>query len=440
MVVVSLEDFVETVRQSGLVPETQFQQILTKQEDSPADPSSLCEELISSGLITPWQRDKLVSGKYRGFFLGKYKLLAELGAGGMGTVFLAEHRIMRHRVAIKTMAQRTIGNEGYRKRFEQEARAAATVSHPRVVRAFDFDVDRDIYFLVMEYVEGEDLQKIVHRDGIMPIPVAAECIRQAAEGLEAIHQAGLIHRDIKPSNLLVDLQGNVRILDLGLARIESDESPSLTLMHEARIIGTADFVAPEQARNSHHIDHRADLYSLGGTFYFLLTGRPPFATGSSMERVIDHQIKLPTDVRKLRSEVPAEVAYLCHKLLAKKPEDRMQSAAEVVEAIGNWLQRYENVVREVKPISPKKALPAEVATGGSSTISLGDRSRVTEELMLAEDEEMQPAPATADKRGNVGGEPDAKPSVDSEPDQVDDEPSPVAESSLFDELPPLPSA
>src|SRR5262245_30304720 len=298
MVAASLEDFVESVRKSGLVPEAQFQKILIGQEGPSADPTSLSEELINSGLITPWQRDKLVIGKYRGFFLGKYKLLAELGAGGMGTVFLAEHRIMRHRVAIKTMAQRTIGNESYRKRFEQEARAAAAVIHPRVVRAFDFDVDRDICFLVMEYVDGEDLQKIVHRDGIMPIAVAAECIRQAAEGLEAIHLARRIHRDIKPSNLLVDLQGNVHILDLGLARIESDDSPSLTLMHEARLIGTADFVAPEQARDSHQVDHRADLYSLGGTFYFLLTGRPPFATGSSMERVIDHQIKPPLDIRK----------------------------------------------------------------------------------------------------------------------------------------------
>lgn len=378
MSVASLEEFVEMIGKSGLIGNDQLQPFLARGDGSSEDPSSLSEALVAAGLLTSWQCDKLLVGKHRGFILGKYKILAPLGAGGMGQVFLAEHRVMRHRVAIKTMAKRRLGNDAYLKRFEQEARAAAAVEHPRVVRAFDFDAGPDLYFIVMEFVDGEDLQKIIDRDGIMPIPVAAECIRQTAEGLEAIHKAGLVHRDLKPGNLIVDPQGNVRILDLGLARMSEDDSSSLTLMYDAKMMGTVDYLAPEQARNSHNIDHRADLYSLGCTFYFLLTGRPPFVGGTSMERIIDHQIKPPTDVRELRAEVPVGVAELCHKLLEKKPDDRIQTAAEVVAALAAWLQRHEAV-----PASPTGSPTALRAVPAPSPAS--HRRTSDQELTLADD-------------------------------------------------------
>jgi serine/threonine protein kinase len=333
--------FPEALAKSKLVTDEQLQHLLAERPALADDPPALAEALTESGLITPWQRDKLLDGRYKGFFLGKYRILAQIGAGAMGSVFLGEHKVMRHKVAIKVLAKRLVGRDTYIRRFEQEARAAASVNHPRVVRAYDFDSSDDVHYLVMEFAEGEDLHKIVTRDGVLPIPVAAQCVMQTAEGLVAAHEAGLIHRDIKPSNLLVDPQGNVRILDLGLARIVDDDEPSLTLVHDSKMIGTVDYLAPEQARNSHHIDARADLYSLGCTMYFLLCGRPPFDDGTLTQRVIEHQTKLPIDIRQWRRDCPAELAFICHKLLAKKAEDRFQSAQEVVAALQHWLDRYE---------------------------------------------------------------------------------------------------
>lgn len=333
--------FREALAKSKLVGDEQLAGVLSLQPALANDPQALAEALSAAGYLTPWQRDKLLEGRYKGFFLGKYRILAQIGAGAMGSVFLGEHKVMRHKVAIKVLAKRLVGRDTYIRRFEQEARAAAAVNHPCVVRAFDFDSSDDVHYLVMEFAEGEDLQKIVTRDGVLPIPVVAQCVLQTAEGLAAAHEAGLVHRDIKPSNLLVDSQGNVRILDLGLARILDDDEPSLTLVHDSKMIGTVDYLAPEQARNSHHIDGRADLYSLGCTMYFLLSGRPPFDDGTLTQRVIEHQTKLPVDIRQRRRDCPAELAFICHKLLAKRAEERFQTAQEVVDALRSWLDRYE---------------------------------------------------------------------------------------------------
>lgn len=456
MPVASVDDLVALVKRSGLVGDDQLERFLAP-GSRPDDPAELADALAQASLLTPWQRDKLLAGRYKGFFLGKYKILAKLGAGAMGNVFLAEHRVMRHRVAIKTLATRAVGRDDYLRRFEQEARAAAAVNHPRVVRAYDFDSAGDVHFLVMEYVEGEDLQKIVLRDGALPIPVAAECIRQAAEGLAAAHEAGLVHRDIKPANLLVDSQGNVRILDLGLARLPiHDEQPSLTLVQDAKMIGTVDFLSPEQARNSHTIDLRADLYSLGCTFYFLLTGQPPFASGTLSQRLLEHQTMRAADVRKLRQDVPAELALICHKLLAKKPEDRYQTAAEVIAALGDWLNRNEGggagkVTRAAPP-------PA-------STARVGSPARIAAELRSSDDElafadggdtnaALQGSSSTASSRAGLPVEAakgeDELTLADDDPvntaDRGDDAPA-AAETPqvtsiadlLSEELPPLPA-
>ncbi|MDX1948486.1 MAG: serine/threonine-protein kinase [Pirellulaceae bacterium] len=339
MAAATVDDFRTLVQKSGLLSDEQIEAFLAESPLSADDPHTFAHALTNAGLLTPWQRDKLLEGRFKGFFLNKYRILAQLGAGAMGTVFLGEHKVMRHKVAIKVLARRLVGKSAYVKRFEQEARAAAAVNHPRVVRAYDFDCAGDVYFLVMEFAEGEDLQKIVTRDGVLPLPVVAECIAQTAEGLSAAHAAGLVHRDIKPSNLLIDGGGNVRILDLGLARLEDENEPSLTLAYESKMIGTVDFLAPEQARNSHHIDHRADLYSLGCTMYFLLSGQPPFNEGTLTQRVIEHQTKLPIDIRTRRKDCPAELAFICHKLLAKLPEDRFQTAQEVADALRDWANR-----------------------------------------------------------------------------------------------------
>lgn len=305
-------------------------------QDIPLD--DFCECLRKEAVLSDWQLSQLLEGKSRGFFLGKYKIIRQLGAGAMGAVFLAEHRQMKHHVAIKVLARRLLGKDRHLLRFEKEAQAAVRVNHPRIVRAFDLDHVDDIHFLVMEYVDGQTLQHLILREGPLSVPLAISFTRQIAEGLAAAHQGQLIHRDIKPANILIDPQKQVHILDLGLARIlDDDEESSLTLINGSRMIGTVDYLAPEQAMDCHHIDGRADLYSLGCTLFYMLTGQPPFADGTIPQRILAHQSQLPRDLRDMRSDCPADLSRICFKLLAKSPADRYASASALIEAIDLYL-------------------------------------------------------------------------------------------------------
>jgi serine/threonine protein kinase len=374
----SLEDFVELVKSSGLVEEAAWQRWHAQNAAACSDSEQMAESLVAAGLITPWHRDKLLEGKNRGFFLGRFKILGQLGAGSMGAVYLAEHTVMRHRVAIKVMASRLQGSTRHIERFEREARATAAVNHPRIVRAFDVEMSGDTPYLVMEYVEGEDLQKIVLRDGVMSPKVAAKCIRQSAEGLQAAHQAGLVHRDIKPSNILLDKSGEIHILDLGLARLDAGEEASLTMMHNSRALGTVDYLAPEQARDSHTVDARADIYSLGCTLYFLLTGHPPFDQGTIPQRLLAHQHQQPEDLCKVRDDVPEALAAICRKMLVKERARRYQAAAEVEADLAAFLAGKptslageEDLLRidlaeEEVPAPAKAAPPAEAPAAAAA--------------------------------------------------------------------------
>lgn len=340
----SLEEFVDTLQHSGLIEEAAWQRWYAQNSTAFATGDQIAQALVAQGLITDWQSGMLREGRWRGFFLGKYKILRQLGAGSMGAVYLAEHVLMRHRVAIKVMAQRLQKSQRHVERFQREAQATASVSHPRIVRAFDVEMSGNTPYLVMEYVEGEDLQKIIQDGGVLPVHEAAEIIRQSAEGLEAAHRAGLVHRDIKPSNILLDKQGQVHVLDLGLARLEADEEASMTLMHNSKALGTVDYLAPEQARDSHAVDARADIYSLGCTLYFLLAGTPLFNEGTIPQRILAHQTQPPPDVRKSRPEVPDDLIKILEKMLAKQRARRFASAGEVAAALEAFLAG--------KPVAP----------------------------------------------------------------------------------------
>lgn len=330
------DEFLDLFRKSGLIEPPALDRALAGMDF--ADARDAATKLVAAKLLTDWQAEKLLEGRVRGYFLGKYRLLKMLGSGAMGSVYLGEHVIMRHRVAIKVLARKLLSKPGYIDRFRQEARAAASVNHPRVVRAFDVDEVGDVHYLVMEFVEGENLRDIILRDGVPSCDAAAEYIRQTAEGLHAAHESGLIHRDIKPGNLILQSGNQVRILDLGLARLGDDDEMSLTILHDNKMIGTVDYLAPEQARNCHDIDCRADLYSLGCTLYYLLTGRPPFPSGTLPQRLMAHQATPPKNVRQRRPEIPEALAAICHKLLEKEPEKRFQTAAEVEQALAAFLR------------------------------------------------------------------------------------------------------
>jgi len=333
----------ELLEKSGLIAADSLTKALADFEtevgpEGKGDGSKFLEYLLRVGLVTEWQSEKLQQGRHKGFFLGNYKLLRHLGSGGMSAVFLAEHKHMRQRRAIKVLPQARINDSSYLQRFYREARAAAALDHPNIVRAYDVDNDGDNHFLVMEFVEGNDLQKVVSSGGVLPYETAAEYMRQAAAGLAHAHQVGLIHRDIKPANLLIDPKGTVKVLDMGLARFADDEKQaSLTKMHDENVLGTADYLSPQQAIDSHTADARADIYSLGCTLYFSLTGHPPFNEGTLTQRLLMHQQKEPNPITNDRPDAPRDLLAICKRMMAKKLEERYQSAAEVEQALTQWL-------------------------------------------------------------------------------------------------------
>ncbi|MFZ1932232.1 MAG: serine/threonine-protein kinase [Thermoguttaceae bacterium] len=342
MAKLKVDAFLDLVRRSGLIEKDRLGELLVtlKREaggHSISDTEMVARRLVEANLITRWQADRMLEGRYKGFFLGKYKLLDHLGTGGMSRVYLGEHVLMQRRVAIKVLPKDRVEDSSYLARFHREAQAAASLDHRNIVRAYDIDNVGDVHYIVMEYIEGRDLQQIVKEGGPMDYIAAAEYIRQAAEGLAHAHQSGLIHRDVKPGNLLVDQKNVVKILDLGLARFIDEQKASLTVAFDENVLGTADYLAPEQALDSHRVDARADIYGLGCSLYFLLTGHPPFVGGTLAQRLMMHQKQQPPSILLDRPDAPADLVEICMKMLAKKPGDRYQTAAEVAKELTAWL-------------------------------------------------------------------------------------------------------
>jgi len=338
----SAKSFLKLLEYSGIVAEEKLKQELSSLKDK-ADgrtikTSELADHLIDSGLITKWHTEKLLSGKYKGFFLGKYKLLRHLGSGGMSSVYLAEHRISEQLRAIKVLPRKKVDDKSYLDRFYLEARAAASLDHPNVVRIYDICNEKDTHYMVMEYVRGQDLHELVTAGGVVSIEDAIQYVAQAAEGLSHAHQRELVHRDIKPANLLKTEQGDVKILDLGLALVSQEDGESLTVLHNEKVMGTADYLSPEQAVNSHDVDSRADIYSLGCTLYFLIAGHPPFPKGSLAQRIAMHQTKEPADVRQSRPECPDSLALVCQKMMKKDLGERYQTCREIKTALLGLLE------------------------------------------------------------------------------------------------------
>jgi serine/threonine protein kinase len=333
----TIDAFLEVLGKSGLVEEERLRLFLQQNIGLSSTPRKLAARLVASGLLTQFQAEQILRGKHRGFTIGKYLVLERIGSGGHSNVYLGEHMMVKRRVAIKVLPTARSENPAAVARFYREARAAGSLDHPNLVKAHDVDCEKGLHFLVMDYVDGSSLQQIVAGFGPLSIERAAHYIRQAAQGLQKAHAAGLVHRDIKPANILLDRHGVVRILDLGLARFFCDNEDPLTLKFEGNnVLGTADYVAPEQALNSHEVDSRADIYSLGATFYFLLAGRPLFPEGKVTHKLIWHQTRQPTPLRQLRPEVPVELAAVVERMIEKTRERRYQTVAEVIAVLMPW--------------------------------------------------------------------------------------------------------
>lgn len=277
-------------------------------------------------------------GALVGRFLGPYLVVRHLGSGGMGAVYLADHPALNRKVAVKVLTADQAADPHALERFRREARAAAALDHPHIVRLFDIGHAEGLHFLVLEYVEGVDLQTVIDRDGPVPYPQAVALVAQAAAGLQHAHERGFVHRDVKPANLIRTPEGVVKVLDMGLAwSFHEDRADRLTLHGPGEgIVGTADYLSPEQALNA-PLDPRTDVYSLGVTLYALLAGRPPFA-GNTLQKLSQVQFKEPPrlDVQ-FGERVPAELADVVARMMSKRPGDRYRSAAEVIVALAPWL-------------------------------------------------------------------------------------------------------
>jgi eukaryotic-like serine/threonine-protein kinase len=330
-------EFLGLLRKSGLVSETKFAELFPDPNRLPADPRACAVGLVKRGLLTQYQAQMLLAGKSRGFIIGPYMIQNPIGEGGMGIVYLARHTTLGRKVALKVLPGEHARDQLALDRFLREARSAAALDHPNIIRLYDIGQGAGIHFLVMEYVDGTNVQAMLTKSGQLNYVQAARYAAQAAAALEHAHQKGLVHRDVKPGNLMVTKDGTVKILDMGLTRSVRNEQDNLTgLLNQSQVTGTPDFMSPEQLLGE-PVDARSDVYSLGATLYALLTGRPPF-TGTTTQKMAQHQMRDPAElVQTLRDRAPLKMADVVVKMMAKRKEDRYQSAKEVIKALKPWL-------------------------------------------------------------------------------------------------------
>ena len=331
---VSLKDFAKSLAASGLMSTEEVRDFLGTfpAEKRPKSSQDLARELIRAGKITKYQAMEVYHGRTKGLVLGNYVILDKIGAGGMGQVFKARHKVMKRMVAIKVLPPAAVKSEQSIQRFQREVEAAAKLIHQNIVIAHDADQADGVHFLVMEQVDGSDLSHIVSEHGPLPVDTAVDCIIQAAKGLEYAHKQGVIHRDIKPANVLVDKEGTVKILDMGLARVfeEGEGRDADRLTDSGQVMGTCDYMAPEQAEDTRTADHRADIYSLGCTLYRIVTGKKPYEGGSLVQILMAHRAAPIPSLCEERPDVPASLEAAYQKMMAKTPEDRYQSMSEVI--------------------------------------------------------------------------------------------------------------
>ncbi len=436
-----IEDLVVALRLSGLLPQGRESALLAElanQGVKPADARGLAEEFVSRQILTPWQAEMLLQGKHRGFHLGPYVILRPLGQGAMGSVFLAHHVMMNRCRAIKILASKYRKDPDLLNRFQAEARTVAALDHINIVRAYDFNKDTssgtEVYYLVMEYVEGQDLQRMVAKDGALEYQRAADFIRQAAAGLAYAHEAGFVHCDIKPANLLVDGKGVLKILDLGLARFASEARRASDA--EPSVSGTPDYIAPEQIADSRSLDGRADIYSLGLTFYFLLVGHRPFMKQSLPEILSAHRSDRPPPIYESRPDVPFELTGIFEKMTAKSREQRYKTADQVVAALQSWLDSATS--GQSSRLSAIKAAAIRSRQRGTANSAGGEpKSTAGADLELAPVEEQRSSP-TISMQAAAGSTHRSRTSEKEEPPRADSErdgigsakPSPIRASPL----------
>lgn len=389
---VSAAQFIEGLTRSGIYSPDEVTALLDSLPSAILqNTTELTRELVQRRALTRYQASALLQGKPNGLVLGTYVILDRLGVGGMGMVFRARHRRMERIVALKLLPPRATQSTQSLQRFHREVKAAGKLNHPNIVAALDADEAKGVHYLVMEYVDGVDLAAYVTRRGPLPVREAVDYVVQAAQGLQYAHNNGIVHRDIKPSNLMIDKSGSLKILDMGVARFDSQIEPEPTLQdwnvldvsdtpskepltQSGTIVGTADYMAPEQARDVLHADSRSDIYSLGCTFFYLLIGRPMYNGESILEKLMAHQNEPIPVLREFCPGVSEGVENVFRSMVRKRPEERMTAMTDVIasfsrcineglwveprRATGNTVNIKPNGTRAETP-EPRPAVPAK---------------------------------------------------------------------------------
>ncbi|MBL9093994.1 MAG: serine/threonine protein kinase [Planctomycetaceae bacterium] len=365
---ISMEQFGKGVVASGLLTADQLKTWFTAlpAADRPRDPEQFAAQLIKSGKITGYQSKVLLQGKPAALTFGNYLLEAQLGVGASGAVFRAKHKQSGRTVAIKVLSATMAADPTAVKRFQREVEAAGRLTHPNIVRSIDGGELNGQHYLVMEYVDGADLASIVKTKGPLPVAQALDCLRQAASALAYAHEQGVIHRDIKPGNLLLEKSGTVRLLDMGLVRFE-DSGEGLTGTQQ--VMGTIDYMSPEQAADTRHADARCDIYSLGCTLWFLLTGKKIYDAKGVVERVMMHRTAPIPSLAAERKDLPPRVEEVFRKMVAKKPDDRLQTMRAVESALAGILNGQEPSSDEVTEAEDEAVELAEVEELGEQSFS-----------------------------------------------------------------------
>jgi eukaryotic-like serine/threonine-protein kinase len=348
----AVSDYCTLLSKSKLLPPEEVEAIHKRWKDETQGSDEQVEAfgkfLVSRRIITPWQSAMVQRGRADGFFLDRYKILDQIGKGQMGGVYKAVHSLGQM-VALKILPASRAKDQRVLGRFQREARLLTQLDHPNVVRAFQVGESGGRHFIVMEFLEGETLDEVLSRRKRLPIGEAVRLLRQALDGLQHLHDKRMVHRDLKPSNLMITPAGNkggadstweatLKIVDIGLGRELFDESApegqiDTQLTVEGAVVGTPDYMAPEQAKDARSSDIRADMYSLGCVLYHCITGRTPFPDANIMAQMLRHATENPPPLASAVEGVPAGLQAVLDKLTAKRPEDRFAAPAEGSKAL-----------------------------------------------------------------------------------------------------------
>ena len=371
----SADDFLRTILRSGLLGRDQLEAaVRALPREARDDPDAVAAFLIKAGHLSRFQASKLLQGTSSGLVLGSYQILAPLGKGGMGKVFLARDHRNGELLALKVLPpRRAREQERLRARFQREMELSQRVAHPHLALTYEAGVCQGIYYLAMEFIPGKSLYRLVSDEGPLPVPRAASLFAEAAAALQHAHEQGLIHRDLKPSNIMVTPNNHAKVLDLGLALMQGETVEDRTVVGgQGYVVGSMDYIAPEQTLDAAKVDNRADVYGLGCTLYFALTGRPPFPGGTSIEKIIKHRTQAAEPLNRVNPCVPAGFAGLVARMIAKRAEERPPSAAAARDALLAWCGR-QLVLPLDRPEDPAyQHAIAALASGEVSNESLAD--------------------------------------------------------------------